>query len=400
METPRAWLEELWAIGFLHRLPHPVFLVGPVPSIHRNLSLAPSPPPPPLMGRVKLKIKRLESYSNRQITYSKRRTGILKKAKELSILCDIHIILLMFSPTGKPTLFHGARSNIEEVIAKKLESLEALKKTFMKLDHDLNIQEFLGATSRSVEEMTNEVSRFRAQLGEVHKRLSYWSNPDKIDSIAHLRHMEDSLRESIERVRIHKETFGQHHLMSLECNKQFQNRIPLPVMISGVEEAQPAMWLPSNENQHMLMHNRPNFPSHQDAECSTDCSLAGYSGLFGSSKQTEISGSGQVDNVVQECNGQNELGNDTCLNLEAGEQYFFQQYSASNFQDDDKLKTYMEVNLQGNPMVNQVISNFEISRPMYNNGHQAWVSSSGPGGIALFDGNSYQVPSSSQCHDL
>ena len=61
------------------------------------------------MGRVKLKIKRLESTSNRQVTYSKRRTGILKKAKELSILCDIHIILLMFSPTGRPTLFHGER---------------------------------------------------------------------------------------------------------------------------------------------------------------------------------------------------------------------------------------------------------------------------------------------------
>ena len=59
------------------------------------------------MGRVKLKIKRLESTSNRQVTYSKRRNGILKKAKELSILCDIDIILLMFSPTGKPTLFLG-----------------------------------------------------------------------------------------------------------------------------------------------------------------------------------------------------------------------------------------------------------------------------------------------------
>lgn len=70
------------------------------------------------MGRVKLKIKRLESTSNRQVTYSKRRNGILKKARELSILCDIEIILLMFSPTGRPTLFHGARSNIEEVIAK------------------------------------------------------------------------------------------------------------------------------------------------------------------------------------------------------------------------------------------------------------------------------------------
>lgn len=60
------------------------------------------------MGRVKLKIRRLESSSNRQVTYSKRRSGILKKAKELSILCDIDIVLLMFSPSGKPTIFSGA----------------------------------------------------------------------------------------------------------------------------------------------------------------------------------------------------------------------------------------------------------------------------------------------------
>lgn len=61
------------------------------------------------MGRVKLKIKRLENTSGRQVTYSKRRAGILKKAKELSILCDIDVVLLMFSPTGKPTLCLGER---------------------------------------------------------------------------------------------------------------------------------------------------------------------------------------------------------------------------------------------------------------------------------------------------
>jgi hypothetical protein len=59
------------------------------------------------MGRVKLKIKRLESTSNRQVTYSKRRHGILKKARELAILCDIDIALLMFSPTGRPSLYQG-----------------------------------------------------------------------------------------------------------------------------------------------------------------------------------------------------------------------------------------------------------------------------------------------------
>lgn len=66
------------------------------------------------MGRVKLKIRRLESSSNRQVTYSKRRSGILKKAKELSVLCDIDIVLLMFSPTGKPTIFRGARRSVPD----------------------------------------------------------------------------------------------------------------------------------------------------------------------------------------------------------------------------------------------------------------------------------------------
>lgn len=61
------------------------------------------------MGRVKLKIKKLENTIGRQTTFAKRKNGILKKANELSILCDIDIVLLMFSPTGKPALCCGRR---------------------------------------------------------------------------------------------------------------------------------------------------------------------------------------------------------------------------------------------------------------------------------------------------
>lgn len=61
------------------------------------------------MGRVKLKIKRLESLGSRQATYGKRKAGILKKARELSVLCDVDIILLMFSPSGKPSICKGKR---------------------------------------------------------------------------------------------------------------------------------------------------------------------------------------------------------------------------------------------------------------------------------------------------
>jgi len=64
------------------------------------------------MGRVKLKIKRLENTNGRQATYAKRKNGIMKKASELSILCDIDIILLMFSPGGKPSLCTGRRRYI------------------------------------------------------------------------------------------------------------------------------------------------------------------------------------------------------------------------------------------------------------------------------------------------
>ncbi|TYG73368.1 hypothetical protein ES288_D04G096000v1 [Gossypium darwinii] len=41
----------------------------------------------------------------RQAKYSKRKRGILKKAKELSILCDVEVVLLLSSPSSKPTIF-------------------------------------------------------------------------------------------------------------------------------------------------------------------------------------------------------------------------------------------------------------------------------------------------------
>ncbi|PNX65070.1 MADS-box protein SOC1-like, partial [Trifolium pratense] len=46
-------------------------------------------------------MKRIENESNRQVTFSKRRNGLLKKAFELSVLCDAEVALIVFSTTGK-----------------------------------------------------------------------------------------------------------------------------------------------------------------------------------------------------------------------------------------------------------------------------------------------------------
>ncbi|XP_009615089.1 MADS-box protein 04g005320-like isoform X2 [Nicotiana tabacum] len=53
------------------------------------------------MGRGKVELKRIENKINRQVTFAKRRNGLLKKAYELSILCDAEVALIIFSNTGK-----------------------------------------------------------------------------------------------------------------------------------------------------------------------------------------------------------------------------------------------------------------------------------------------------------
>ncbi|KAK6924680.1 Transcription factor, MADS-box, partial [Dillenia turbinata] len=40
------------------------------------------------MGRGKVELKRIENPTRRQVSFSKRKNGLLKKAFELSILCD------------------------------------------------------------------------------------------------------------------------------------------------------------------------------------------------------------------------------------------------------------------------------------------------------------------------
>ncbi|PWA76612.1 K-box region and MADS-box transcription factor family protein [Artemisia annua] len=53
------------------------------------------------MGRRKLEMKRIEDKNSRQVTFSKRRTGLIKKARQLSVLCDVDIAVLVFSAHGK-----------------------------------------------------------------------------------------------------------------------------------------------------------------------------------------------------------------------------------------------------------------------------------------------------------
>ncbi|KAL7230779.1 hypothetical protein ACSBR2_009130 [Camellia fascicularis] len=137
------------------------------------------------MGRVKLQIKRIENNTSRQVTFSKRRNGLIKKAYELSVLCDIDIALIMFSPSGRLSHFSGKR-RIEDVLSRYINLADhdrggydlflylitTLKK--LKNEDDMAL-EFASPTelNSNAEELQQEINNLQHQLQMADEQLSF-----------------------------------------------------------------------------------------------------------------------------------------------------------------------------------------------------------------------------------
>jgi hypothetical protein len=76
------------------------------------------------MARGKVQLRRIENPVHRQVTFCKRRAGLLKKARELSVLCDAHIGIIIFSAHGK--LYDLATTGYVIVIVSCLRTMHAL----------------------------------------------------------------------------------------------------------------------------------------------------------------------------------------------------------------------------------------------------------------------------------
>ncbi|XP_037105583.1 myocyte-specific enhancer factor 2B [Syngnathus acus] len=96
------------------------------------------------MGRKKIQISRIVDQRNRQVTFTKRKFGLMKKAYELSVLCDCEIALIIFNSTNR--LFQYASTDMDKVLLKYTEYsephesrtntdiLETLKRKGLELD--------------------------------------------------------------------------------------------------------------------------------------------------------------------------------------------------------------------------------------------------------------------------
>ncbi|XP_075480163.1 agamous-like MADS-box protein AGL12 [Primulina tabacum] len=88
------------------------------------------------MARGKIQMKRIENPVHRQVTFCKRRAGLLKKAKELSVLCDAEIGVFIFSAHGK--LYQQAtKGTMQELIERYIKCNPGAAAEDPKLDNHL-----------------------------------------------------------------------------------------------------------------------------------------------------------------------------------------------------------------------------------------------------------------------
>ncbi|KAL2517582.1 Floral homeotic protein PISTILLATA [Abeliophyllum distichum] len=92
------------------------------------------------MGRGKIEIKRIENTSNRQVTYSKRRNGIMKKAKEISVLCDAQVSVIIFASSGKMHEFCSSSTTLIDILDQyhKLSGKKLWDAKHEHLDNEIN----------------------------------------------------------------------------------------------------------------------------------------------------------------------------------------------------------------------------------------------------------------------
>ncbi|CAL0317834.1 unnamed protein product [Lupinus luteus] len=113
------------------------------------------------MVRQKIKIKKIDNVTARQVTFSKRRRGIFKKAQELSVLCDAKVGLLVFSTTGK--LYEYASSSMKDVLTRYNQHFHDIYQRERPLEPQLENNSNLAELSKEVADKTQLLRRMKGE---------------------------------------------------------------------------------------------------------------------------------------------------------------------------------------------------------------------------------------------
>ncbi|XP_027364723.1 MADS-box protein AGL42-like [Abrus precatorius] len=163
------------------------------------------------MVRGKIQMKKIENATSRQVTFSKRRNGLLKKAYELSVLCDAQVAVIIFSQRGR--LFEFSSSDMTKILERHRKYSKDVHTNKLRDEYIQQLKFDSASMAEKIEHL--ELSR-RKLLGHNLSPCSY----------GELQGIEDQLLRSLHSVRLRKaELYMEQieHLQSLESNLVKEN---------------------------------------------------------------------------------------------------------------------------------------------------------------------------------
>ncbi|XP_006472406.1 MADS-box transcription factor 23-like isoform X4 [Citrus sinensis] len=222
------------------------------------------------MGRGKIMIRRIDNSTSRQVTFSKRRNGLLKKAKELAILCDAEVGVIIFSSTGK--LYDFASTSMKSVIERYNKSKE---------EHHQ-----LGNPASEVKFWQQEAAALRQQLQNLQENHRQMMGEELSGlSVKDLQNLENQLEMSLRGVRMKKDQILMDEIQELsrKGNLIHQENVELYKKVYGTRDLNGSNRNPLHtnnigigEDSHIPVRLQLSQPQHETPARATKL---GYSSL-------------------------------------------------------------------------------------------------------------------------
>ncbi|CAL1400788.1 unnamed protein product [Linum trigynum] len=202
------------------------------------------------IGRGKIEIKRIENTTNRQVTFCKRRSGLLKKAYELSVLCDAEVALIVFSSRGR--LYEYSNNSVKATIERYKKANSDATNTGSVAE--ANAQYYQQEAAKLRQQIGNLLNANRHMLGESLGGLN----------AKELKNLESKLEKGISRIRSKKNEllFAEIEYMQKREIDLHNNNQLLRTKIAENERKQQSMSLmPGGSSSYEIVQPHQQFDS-------------------------------------------------------------------------------------------------------------------------------------------
>ncbi|XP_042430428.1 truncated transcription factor CAULIFLOWER A-like [Zingiber officinale] len=160
------------------------------------------------MGRGRVEVRRIENKINRQVTFSKRKAGLLKKAYELSVLCDVELSLIIFSSRGKLFDFSTASSLLKII------------ERYRRCSHNDIPSESLVSSNNEIQDNYQEFLRLKTRVEFLQRSQRNLLGEDLLSlNDKELDQLENQIEVSLSHIRSRKSQVITNQISELKCKE-------------------------------------------------------------------------------------------------------------------------------------------------------------------------------------